>query len=137
MAFAFPTRPSPALRSILRIVAGLMFFLHGTQKLLGFPDPGAQLQPHAPLLLKAAGVIELACGALLVLGLFTSIAAFLASGEMAVAYFKQHFPNGVWPTLNGGELAALYCFVFLYLAFAGGGPWSIDARIERGRRAPR
>jgi putative oxidoreductase len=133
MAFAFPARPAPELRSILRIVAGLMFMLHGAQKLIGFPDPGAQLQPHAPLLMKAAGVIELACGALIALGLFTSIAAFLASGEMAVAYFKQHFPNGFWPTLNGGELAALYCFVFLYLAFAGPGPWSIDAWVGRGR----
>jgi len=133
MAFAFPATWAPRLRSLLRIVAGLMFMLEGAQKLLGFPDPGAKLQPHAPLLLKAAGVIELVGGALIALGLLTSIAALIASGEMAVAYFKQHAPNGFWPTLNGGELAALYCFVFLYLAFAGPGPWSLDAIIGRGR----
>lgn len=133
MAFAFPAAWAPRLRSLLRIVAGLMFMLHGAQKLLGFPDPGAKLQPHAPLLLKAAGVIELVGGALIAVGLLTSIAALIASGEMAVAYFKQHAPNGFWPTLNGGELAALYCFVFLYLAFAGPGPWSLDAIIGRGR----
>ena len=133
MAFAFPAAWAPRLRSLLRIVAGLMFMLHGAQKLLGFPDPGAKLQPHAPLLLKAAGVSELVGGALIAVGLLTSIAALIASGEMAVAYFKQHAPNGFWPTLNGGELAALYCFVFLYLAFAGPGPWSIDAIMGRGR----
>lgn len=133
MAFAFPVSWAPRLRSILRIVTGLMFMLHGAQKLLGFPDPGAKLQPHAPLLFKAAGFIELIGGALITLGLLTSIAAIIAAGEMAVAYFKQHAPGGIWPTLNGGELAALYCFVFLYLAFAGPGPWSIDAMMGRGR----
>jgi putative oxidoreductase len=134
MAFAFPASWAPRLLSILRIVTGLMFMLHGAQKLLGFPDAGAKLQPHAPMLLKAAGVIELVGGALIALGLLTSIAAFIAAGEMAVAYFKQHAPGGTWPSLNGGELAVLYCFVFLYLAFAGPGPWSIDAMIGRGRR---
>ncbi|HEX9985588.1 MAG TPA: DoxX family protein [Thermoanaerobaculia bacterium] len=133
MAFAFPATWAPQLRSLLRIVAGLMFMLHGAQKILGFPDPGAKLQPHAPALIKAAGFIELIAGALIAVGLLTGIAAFLAAGEMAVAYFKQHAPGGFWPTLNGGELAALYCFVFLYLAFAGPGPWSIDAMLSRGR----
>jgi len=133
MAFAFPATLAPRILSIVRIVTGLMFMLHGTQKLLGFPDPGAKLQPHAPALIKAAGVIELVGGALIAVGLLTSIAAFIASGEMAVAYFKQHAPDGFWPTLNGGELAVLYCFVFLYFAFAGPGPWSIDALIGRGR----
>jgi len=133
MAFAFPAKWAPHLRSILRIVAGLMFVLHGTQKLFGFPDPGAKLGPQAPALIKAAGIIELVGGVLIAAGLLTSIAAFIASGEMAVAYFKQHAPNGFWPTLNGGELAVLYCFVFLYLAFAGPGPWSIDAILGRGR----
>ena len=104
---------APRVRSVLRIIAGLMFMLHGTQKMLGFPDPGAKLNPGAPLLMKAAGVIELVCGALIAVGLLTSIAALIASGEMAVAYFKVHAPNGFWPTLNQGELAALYCFVFL------------------------
>ncbi|HEX6159833.1 MAG TPA: DoxX family protein [Thermoanaerobaculia bacterium] len=133
MAFAFPATWAPRLRSVLRIVAGLMFMLHGAQKILGFPDPGAKLQPQAPLLIKAAGFIELIGGALIAVGLLTSIAAFLAAGEMAVAYFKQHAPGGFWPTLNGGELAVFYCFVFLYLAFAGPGPWSIDAMLNRGR----
>src|SRR5689334_14359740 len=110
MPFTFPTAWAPRLRSILRIVVGLMFMLHGTQKLLGFPDPGAKLNPNAPLLIKSAGVIELVCGALIAVGLLTSIAAFLASGEMAVAYFKQHAPGGFWPTLNQGELAVVYCF---------------------------
>jgi putative oxidoreductase len=133
MAFAFPSVWAPRIRSILRIVAGLAFMLHGTQKLLGFPDPGAKLTEHAPTLIRAAGIIEIVCGALITAGLLTSIAAFLASGEMAVAYFKQHAPNGFWPTLNGGETAMLYCFVFLYFAFAGPGPWSIDALLGRRR----
>lgn len=133
MAFAFPAKWAPQLRSILRIIAGLMFMLHGAQKLLGFPDPGAKLNAGAPLLIKAAGVIELVGGALIAVGLLTSIAAFIASGEMAVAYFKAHAPGGFWPTLNGGELAVLYCFIFLYLAFAGPGPWSIDAMLGRRR----
>ena len=133
MPFTFPSTWAPRLRSVLRIVAGLMFMLHGALKLLGFPEAGAKLQPHAPAYLKAAGFIELIGGALIALGLLTSIAAFIAAGEMAVAYFKQHAPNGFWPVVNGGELAALYCFVFLYLAFAGPGPWSIDAMLGRGR----
>ena len=133
MAFAFSATWAPRVRSILRIVAGLMFMLHGAQKLLGFPDPGAKLTAQAPALIKAAGWIELVGGALITVGLFTSIVAILASGQMAVAYFKQHAPGGFWPTLNGGELAVLYCFIFLYLAFAGPGPWSIDALMARGR----
>lgn len=136
MTLALPTAWSPRIRSILRIIVGLMFMLHGAQKLLGFPDPGAKLNPNAPLLLKTAGFIELVGGALIAVGLLTSIAAFIASGEMAVAYFKQHAPGGFWPTLNGGELAVVYCFVFLYLAFAGPGPWSIDALIGRRRTGP-
>lgn len=134
MAFAFPSTLAPHLRSALRIVAGLMFMLHGAAKLLGFPDPGAKLSENAPALIRSAGFIELIGGALIALGLLTSLAAIIASGEMAIAYFKQHAPGGFWPTLNGGELAALYCFVFLYLAFAGPGPWSIDAMLGRKRR---
>lgn len=121
------------LRGVLRIVVGLMFMLHGAQKLLGFPDPGAKLTAGAPVLLKAAGLIELVGGALIAAGLLTSLAALIASGEMAVAYFKQHAPGGFWPTLNGGELAVLYCFVFLYFAFAGPGAWSIDGMMARKR----
>ena len=133
MAFAFPGTWSPQLRSVLRIVVGLMFMLHGTQKLLSFPDPSMPVNPNAPLFLKLAGIIELVCGALIAAGLLTSIAAFIASGEMAIAYFKVHAPNGFWPTLNQGELSVLYCFVFLYLAFAGPGPWSLDAILFKRR----
>lgn len=136
MPYTFPSTWAPRIRSILRIVAGLMFMLHGAQKILGFPDPGAKLTAQAPALIKAAGWIELIGGALITVGLLTSIVAILASGEMAVAYFKQHASGGFWPTLNGGELAVLYCFVFLYLAVAGPGPWSIDALLAR-RAAPR
>ena len=133
MAVAFSPAWAPQLRSILRIIAGLMFMLHGTQKMLAFPDPSMPINPNRPPLMIAAGIIELVCGALIALGLFTSIAAILASGQMAVAYFKVHAPNGFCPTLNQGELAALYCFVFLYLAFAGPGPWSLDAMLFRRR----
>lgn len=128
---AFPPTWAPQLRSVLRIVAGLMFMLHGTQKLLFFPDPSAPRPRNPSTLMTAAGIIELVCGALIAVGLLTSIAAILASGQMAAAYFKVHAPNGFWPTLNQGELAALYCFVFLYLAFAGPGPWSLDALFRR------
>lgn len=133
MAFAFSGTFAPQLRSLLRIVAGLMFMLHGTLKIFGFPDSGAKLSEQAPALIRAAGFIELVCGALIALGLLTSLAAFVASGEMAVAYFKQHYGAGFWPVLNSGELPVLYCFLFLYLAFAGPGPWSIDAMMGRGR----
>ena len=133
MAVAFSTAWAPQLRSILRIVVGLMFMLHGTQKLLSFPDPSMPVNPNGPGFLKVAGIIELVCGALVAVGLLTSIAAILASGEMAIAYFKVHAPNGFWPTMNQGEMAVLYCFVFLYLAFAGPGPWSLDALLFRRR----
>jgi putative oxidoreductase len=122
---------APQLYAILRIVAGLMFMLHGTQKIFGWP--GGQ-GGGAQGLMLFAGVVELVCGALIAVGLLTSLAAFLASGEMAVAYFKAHFPNGPIPTLNQGELAVLYCFLFLYIAGAGAGIWSIAAAIARGKR---
>jgi putative oxidoreductase len=111
------------LYAILRIVAGLMFAMHGTQKLFGWP--GGQ-EPAAAMLFKVAGVVELVCGLLIAIGLLTGIAAFLASGQMAVAYFMMHAPNGIWPILNQGELAALYCFLFLFMAAHGAGIWSVD-----------
>jgi putative oxidoreductase len=121
--------------SILRIVAALLFVEHGTSKLLGFPvDPTAHHSALASLA-GLSGILELVGGTLLVLGLFTRVVAFILSGEMAVAYFMAHFPHGFFPLLNKGELAALYCFVFLYFAVAGAGAWSLDAMIAR--RDPR
>jgi putative oxidoreductase len=116
-------RYSEYLYALMRIVAGFLFLWHGTQKLFGFP--GANPQPLFSLM-GLAGVIELVGGLLIMIGLFTGWVAFIASGEMAVAYFYAHVPQGFWPLLNRGELAALYCFVFLYIASRGGGLWSVD-----------
>ncbi|WP_430511635.1 DoxX family protein [Pannonibacter phragmitetus] len=127
----FLTSFSADFLSALRIMSGLLFLQHGTTKFLSIP--ATQMSGVSVTTLPGmAGVIELVGGALLVLGLFTRPVAFLASGTMAVAYFLAHYPKGFYPLLNGGELAALYCFVFLYLAAAGGGRWSIDAM--RGAR---
>ncbi|MEK7831521.1 MAG: DoxX family protein [Acidobacteriota bacterium] len=117
---------TPRLLSILRIVAAFLFLAHGSQKLFGFPPP-AQSRPGGltPLIL-VGGVLEFFGGLLLMLGVFTRPVAFILSGMMAVAYFMAHAPQGFWPVLNGGELAALYSFVFLYLAAAGGGAWSVE-----------
>jgi len=122
---SFCAKWSPYLLSILRIVAAFLFLEHGAQKLFGFP--GARANPTVTFsLIWFAGVIEFFGGLPLLLGIFTRPVAFLLSGEMAFAYFISHAPKGFWPLLNRGELAALYCFVFLYLAAAGGGPWSIE-----------
>ena len=123
--------------SLLRIVAGLVFLCHGGQKLFawfgGLPA-GAVLTP----LLTTAGVIELFGGTAIVLGAFTRAAALLASGEMAVAYFRNHFPKGLWPIQNHGEPAVLLCFIFLFLAANGPGPFSLDRLRRRGpASAPR
>lgn len=117
-------RWSPYLLSILRIIAAFMYMVHGTQKLFGFPAPFPM--PHLPPLFLAGGIIETFGGLLLLLGLFTRPVAFILSGEMAVAYFKFHAPQGFWPLLNHGEGVVLYCFLFLYFASTGGGPWSFD-----------
>jgi len=121
---------TPPLLSVLRIVAAFLFIEHGTQKWLDFPAPRS-----SPVVLWSlggvAGLMELVGGLLLLVGLFTRPVAFLMSGLMAFAYFIAHAPRGFWPLLNGGELAALYCFVFLYLAAAGGGPWSLDRWMRR------
>jgi putative oxidoreductase len=109
--------------ALLRIVAGLMFAMHGSQKLLGFP-PG--MEGPLPPLMMVAGTIELVCGLLIAVGLFTSYAAFLASGQMAAAYFMAHASRGPLPILNQGELAVVYCFLFLYFAAQGSGIWSVD-----------
>ena len=125
---------APRLLSILRIIAALIFMEHGTQKLLGFPP----LDRPAPELLSlswVAGVLELFGGALLVLGLFTRPVAFILSGQMAVAYWIAHAPQSFFPVLNGGDAAILYCFVFLYIAAAGGGPWSLDDVMRQRRHS--
>jgi|SRR5690606_13598513 len=122
----------PRVLSVLRIVSAFLFMQHGGQKLLGFPVD--QRYPFDLFSLSgAAGVLELFGGFLLLIGLFTRPVAFLLSGLMAFAYFLVHAPQTFWPIANGGELAAMYCFVFLYLWFAGGGSWSADA-LFRGKR---
>lgn len=125
---------TPSILSALRIVAGFMFMAHGTQKLIGFPAPIPGAAAELPTLILAAGIMEAVGGVLLLVGLLTRPVAFLLSGEMAFAYFLQHAPAGFWPLLNAGELAALYCFLFLYFAAAGPGPFSLDALIGRTRR---
>ncbi len=114
----------------LRIVSGLMFMQHGTQKIFGFPAEAMGPFDIASQM-GIGGVLELVGGALIVLGLFTRPVAILLSGMMAVAYFQFHAPGGLYPLVNKGELAALYCWVFLYLGFAGPGVWSVDAAMKR------
>lgn len=130
-----PARWAPYLRSVLRIVAALSFMTHGTQKLFAAPVA----EPRDPVslvsLMGLAGLLETFGGALLLLGLFTRPVAFLLSGEMAAAYFIAHAPRGFWPVLTGGEVPMLFCFIWLYLAAAGPGPWSVDA-ARRGTGAP-
>lgn len=116
---------APQALAVLRIVAALLFIEHGTQKLFGFPVPA--MGPTEGLML-VAGIIELVAGLLIFIGFFTRPAAFIASGMMAVAYFMVHFPMNFWPVGNGGDAAALFCFVFLYLVFAGPGAWSINKK---------
>lgn len=122
---------APRLLSLLRIITGFLFAAHGAQKLLGFPAP--MQGGTVPLMsyFGVGGILELVGGLLILVGLFTRPVAFILAGEMAVAYFKVHAPGGFWPLLNKGELAVLYCFIFLYLAAAGGGPWSLDSLLRR------
>ena len=124
----FLARYAEQLYAVLRIVSGFMFALHGVQKVFGLLGG---TKAEAPLFI-AAGWIELVGGILIAVGAFTPIVAFICSGEMAVAYFKAHFPQSPWPVENQGELAALYCFLFLYMAARGSGIWSVDAAL-RGR----
>jgi putative oxidoreductase len=124
---------TPRILGIMRIVTGFLFLQHGTAKLLGTPHiamfDGLQLFS----LIGFAGILELVGGLLILIGLFTRPAAFILSGEMAVAYFMAHAPNGWLPILNQGELAVMYCFVFLYLSFAGAGEFSLDAMRSKGK----
>jgi putative oxidoreductase len=125
-------RWTPQALSVLRIMTGLLFLEHGTQKLLGFP-PSEHSFPALFSLMGVQGVLELIGGFLILIGLFTRPVAFILAGDMAVAYFMAHAPRGFFPTLNGGQLAILFCFVFLYLVVAGGGTWSVDAQLARRR----
>jgi putative oxidoreductase len=122
---------TPRALSVLRIITGLLIIQHGMGKLLGFPANPAYANLQLMSLVGAAGLIELIGGALLILGLFTQAAAFILAGEMAFAYFIGHYPRGFHPLINGGTLAALYCFTCLYLSTAGAGPWSVDASMKK------
>jgi putative oxidoreductase len=122
----------PRVLSILRIVSGLVLWQHGVQKLLQFPNPAGAMPPTGSLI-WFAGLIELVLAPLLILGLFTRPVAFILAGEMAFAYFIGHAPRGFYPSMNGGNLSIMYCFVFFYLAFAGPGPWSLDETVRRNR----
>lgn len=129
---------TPSFLSVLRIVTGFLFVVHGTQKLFGMPAamPGGPADLQS--LMGVAGMIESAGGLLILIGLFTRPIALLLCGEMAVAYFMAHLPQGFWPLVNGGELAALYSFLFLYFTAAGPGPWSVDAFVaSHPRHHPR
>lgn len=124
------SKHAPQVLGATRVLLGILFTSHGAQKLLGAfggPPPGAP-----PVVVWAAGLIEMVGGVLLTLGLFSREAAFVSSGLMAVAYFMAHAPRGFWPILNGGELAIAYCWLFLYVAAEGPGAWAIDSRRLRG-----
>jgi putative oxidoreductase len=134
MEFTWFSRWQPQLLAILRIVVALLFLEHALIKLFGFPPGGMPGQQAIGTLLGVAGVIELVTGVLVLIGLWTRLAAFIAAGEMAVAYFMFHFPKGFYPAVNMGEAAILFCFVFLYLAAAGPGAWSVDGARMRTER---
>ena len=127
---AWATRATPVLLSVLRIVTGFLFMCHGTQKWLLFPG-GSGTRVTLESLSGIAGALELVGGALILVGLFTRPVAFILSGEMAFAYFIAHAPQNFWPIINRGELAVMYCFVFLFLSAAGGGPISLDRAIRK------
>jgi putative oxidoreductase len=119
----------PRLLSVLRIVTAFLYMAHGTQKLFAFPSgmgPDGTGTVNLATIFGAAGIIETVGGALLLVGLFTRPVAFLAAGEMAVTYFKFHNPRDFWPLMNQGEIVVMFCFAWLYISAAGGGPWSVD-----------
>lgn len=122
---------SPNALAVLRIMAALLFMEHGLMKLFHFPTSQPGAPDPLPLLLLAAAIIEVAGGALIAVGLFNRVTAFICSGEMAAGYFMVHAPKSFWPALNQGDAAILFSFVFLYLAFAGPGAWSLDAIFRR------
>ncbi|MDP3855728.1 DoxX family protein [Phenylobacterium sp.] len=122
---------TPRVLSILRLITALLFMQHGLMKLFDFPGPQPGAPDPLPPILMAAAWLEVIGGGLIAVGLFTRIVAFVCSGQMAVAYIVAHGSQGFWPALNQGELAIMFCFVFLYLVFAGGGAWSIDAQVRK------
>lgn len=121
------SRSTPYLLSVLRLVAAFVYIAHGTQKLFGVPGNAFHAPVFAATMMGAAGVLETIGGSLMMLGLFTRPVAFVLSGQMAVAFFTQHYPKGFWPIVNGGELAVLFCFLWLFFCVAGPGPISVDA----------
>ena len=123
----------PQIYAILRIITGILFLSHGTQKLFGWPPGGMGGKIAVGSLPWISGVIEVVCGGLIAIGLFGAIAAFIASGEMAVAYFMVHAKGGFHPLQNKGELAVVYCFLWLYVFARGSGPWSLDSVMRRGK----
>lgn len=135
MELTWMSRWQPQMRAVLRIVVALLFLEHALIKLFGFPPGGAPGIQHVGTLLWIGGIVELVTSLLVLVGLFTRIAAFVAAGEMAIGYFMVHFPKSFYPAVNMGEAAILFCFVFLYIAAAGPGAWSIDG--TRGRRPVR
>ena len=123
---------APELQSVLRMVAALLFLQSGTMKLFGWPMAMPEGQSFTLMSQMGVGaILEVVGGTLLLVGLFTRPAAFILSGEMAVAYFQFHFPNGFWPLVNQGQPAVLFCFIWLYFSAAGAGPWSLDAALRR------
>jgi putative oxidoreductase len=122
---------APRVLSLLRIIAALLFMEHGLMKLFAFPGPQPGAPHPLPTILLAAAWLEVIGGALIAAGLFTRIAAFLCSGEMAVAYFMAHASKSPWPGINQGDAAILFCWIFFYLVFAGAGEWSVDALIRK------
>ena len=126
MDFRHLERFQPQLRAILRIMTALLFMEHGLAKLIHFPVPQPGVPNPLPPLLIAAAIIEVGGGALIAVGLFTRLVAFICAGEMAIGYFMFHFPQSFWPIVNMGEAAILYCFIFLYICAAGAGAWSLD-----------
>lgn len=124
------SRYAPQALAVLRIVTALIFIIHGTQKLVGFPAAPASGLPAAFTLFWFGAILEAFGGFLILIGLWTRPVAFVLAGEMAYAYWMFHAPRSIYPLLNGGDAAILYCFIFLYLVFAGAGAWSVDSRSK-------
>ncbi len=126
---------SPKMLSIMRIVVAFLFFTVGTMKMFGYPSRGGERRPFNPFTqIGLAAIIEVVGGTLVMVGLATRPAAFIMSGEMAVAYFQSYADKSFFPVINGGQSAATFCWIFLYLAFAGSGPWSLDAVLFPARK---